>query len=129
MAPIVLLAADVGPVKQCLLTELDLNIYDNIRCPTTTDTAIACEFASTTLDCAMCCTVNTILKTTNWIFIGVMATSAVVAILGGYFIVTAGGNAEQVTKGRDYIKNSIIGLLIALLANAIPAVVRNVLGI
>ena len=129
MAPVVLLAADVGPVKKCLLTELDLNIYTNIRCPTTTGTAIDCGFASTTFDCAMCCTVNTILKTTNWIFIGVMAISAVVAILGGYFIITAGGNAEQVTKGRDYIKNSIIGLVIALLANAIPTVIRNVLGI
>ncbi len=129
MAPIVLLAA--GPATQCLLSETELNDYD-IRCPfvtTTTTDDVACKFSSTSSDCAMCCTVNTIIKTTNWIFLGVMATSAVIAILGGYFIVTAGGNADQVTKGRDFIKNSIIGLVIALLANAIPAVVRNVLGL
>ncbi|HDY72702.1 MAG TPA: hypothetical protein ENH90_00890 [bacterium] len=135
MVPLVIFAADVilaaeyGPATQCTTTELKLNDFADIRCPTVVEGGTACEFDSDTDDCAMCCTVNTILKTTNWIFLGVMAISAVVAILGGYFIVTAGGNAEQVTKGRDYIKNSIIGLLIALLANAIPAVVRNVLGI
>ncbi len=129
MAPVVLLAQG-GPATQCLLTESKLDDYD-IRCPEVTDatTDVVCEFDNTSYDCAMCCTVNTILKTTNWIFLGVMTISAIMAILGGYFILTAGGSAEQVTKGRDFIKNSIIGLLVALLANAIPAVVRNVLGI
>ena len=122
--PVMTLAAQDSPATRCLITE-DFD-YDNITCPAANN---YCDFDSDTDDCAMCCTVNTILKTTNWIFLGVMAISAIMAILGGYFILTAGGNAEQVTKGRDYIRNSIIGLTVALLANAIPAIVRNVLGL
>ncbi len=123
--PVMTLAAQDEPATKCIISE-DLSGYTNIACPVAGND---CDFDNTSYDCAMCCTVNTILKATNWIFLGVMTISAIMAILGGYFILTAGGNAEQVTKGRDYIRNSIIGLAVALLANAIPAIVRNVLGL
>lgn len=126
--PVMVLALD-EPATKCILTELKLNDYTGIRCPTVVTGGVDCEFSEDAYDCAMCCTVNTILKATNWIFLGVVTVSAIMAIFGGYNILTAGGNAEQVTKGRDYIRNAIIGLAVALLANAIPAVVSNVLGL
>ena len=50
-------------------------------------------------------------------------------VLGAYQIVTAGGNAEQVNKGRDYIKYAVIGFLIALLVSIIPAMIQNMLSL
>jgi len=123
--PVMTVTAQESPATKCVISE-DLSGYTNINCPAAGND---CDFDDPDDDCAMCCTVNTILKATNWVFIGVMAISAIMAIMGGYFILTAGGNADQVTKGRDFIRNSIIGLTVALLANAIPAVVRNVLGL
>lgn len=126
--PVMILALD-EPATKCILTETKINDYAGIRCPTVITGGVDCEFDDEDHDCAMCCTLNTILKATNWIFLGVVTVSAIMAIFGGYSILTAGGNAEQVTKGRDYIRNAIIGLAVALLANAIPAVVSNVLGL
>jgi len=127
MAPI-LAQGQYGPATQCTTTEMALNDFTGINCPTVVTGGTACKFNDPDEDCAMCCAVNTILKATNWMFVGIMAVSAVMVTLGAYFILTAGGNADQVTKGRDYLKYAIIGFVVAILANSIPALVRNVLG-
>ena len=40
-------------------------------------------------------------------------------IRGGYMYMTAGGDTGQVTKAKEYLKNSIIGLVIIMLAYSI----------
>jgi hypothetical protein len=43
---------------------------------------------------------------------GVLAL--IMIVLGGYYVMTAAGNAAQVSKGKSYIYSSLIGLAILL---------------
>lgn len=60
-----------------------------------------------------------------------LALTGVVAVvwmvIGGYQYMTAGGNEEQVEKGRRALTNSIIGLAVIILSYAIVQVVANFL--
>ena len=49
--------------------------------------------------------------------LGLLGTVALVYVIyAGYLIMTAGGNEEQVTKGKNVLKNGVIGLAIILSA-------------
>jgi hypothetical protein len=52
----------------------------------------------------------------NQIYIWALGVGALLALLmtvvGGYYYMTAGGNAEQSAKGQEYIWSSIIGLVL-----------------
>ena len=58
-------------------------------------------------------------------FVG--ALFVILIIYGGILWMTAGGKEEQVTKGRKYLINATIGLIIVILANIITALVINIL--
>lgn len=63
------------------------------------------------------------------IVFGVMAAVAVLFIvLAGFRMVTAQGDAQQVSKARSTIVYAVIGLLIALLAEAMVAFVLDKLA-
>lgn len=49
----------------------------------------------------------------------------VLFIYGGYLIMTAAGNEDQVSKGKDVIKNAVIGLVITLTAYSITSFVSS----
>ena len=87
-----------------------------------------CEFTSPTNTCGSCCVLDTIYTVTDWIFIIVIAISAIMIIMGAFNIITAGGTPEKVSTGRSYIIYAIVGLIVALLAKAIPAIARSILG-
>jgi len=54
------------------------------------------------------------------IFLGFVGVILLILILyAGFLWMTAGGNAEQVQKAKDYIKNAVIGLIILVSAFAI----------
>ncbi len=48
-------------------------------------------------------------------------------ILGGFWILTSAGNEEQSEKGRKTLLNSVIGLVVIMLATAIVRIVAGVL--
>jgi len=54
-------------------------------------------------------------------FLGLIAV--IVILIGGFMWMTAGGNSEQVAKGRSWIINGVIGLVIILSAYAIASFV------
>jgi len=54
-------------------------------------------------------------------FLGLIAV--VIILIGGFLWMTAGGNQDQVTKGRKFIINGVIGLVIILSAYAIASFV------
>ncbi len=88
-----------------------------------------CDFENLSgYTCGSCCIVDTIYTVTDWIFIIVISVAAIMVIVGAFNIITAGGNAEKVNSGRSYIIFAIAGLIVALLAKAIPAIARNILG-
>lgn len=46
-------------------------------------------------------------------------------VYGGYLWLTAGGNEDQVTKAKEIIKNSIIGLVLLMAAGIITYTIYN----
>src|SRR6185436_6366733 len=59
-------------------------------------------------------------KCVNQIYIWSLGLAVLLAllmiVLGGYHIMTAGGNAEQSTKGKEYISSALIGVVILFCA-------------
>lgn len=55
------------------------------------------------------------------------AIAVIFVIIGGYRYLTAGGNEEAATKGKNSVINAIIGLVIIMLAYVIITVVTNFL--
>jgi len=86
-----------------------------------------CNFDTNT-KCGICCVLNTLYNVTNWMFIISVALSGIFIMLGAFQILMAGGNSENVDKGRHYITYAAIGLIAGLLSKAIPAVVRMAVG-
>ena len=110
-----------GPVEECQLKH-DLSEID-----------AACAKGATVDETAtkawgMCCMLDAVYTATDWIFVVLMAFVAIMIIWGGVTLVTAGGAPEKVTSGRNYIVYALIGFAIALLAKALPAIVRALLG-
>ena len=65
---------------------------------------------------------------TDWIFTFLMALVGVMVILGAFTLTTAAGSPEKIKKGKDYILYAAIGLIVALLAKAVPALIKSLLG-
>ncbi len=118
-----------GAPDQCTI---DLNsavsgwtkAVDGLDCPISGD----CPFDSTQFDCGVCCLLNSVFTVTNWIFIFLMALSALMIIVGAFNYVTSAGDTTKTTAGRNYIMYAAIGIAIALFARAIPAIVKLLIG-
>jgi hypothetical protein len=76
----------------------------------------------------MLCLLNTIYNITDWIFVILMALAVIFVIIGAFTLVTAAGSPEKVSSGRNYIMYAAIGIVVALLARAIPALVKMIVG-
>jgi hypothetical protein len=79
-------------------------------------------------DCGMCCLLNTVYTVTDWLFFAISLVAVIFILIGGWTFVTAGGNAENTAKGRNYLIMAAIGILIALLARAVPSIVMMATG-
>lgn len=73
--------------------------------------------------CGMCCILDAVHTVTDWIFYGLMVVVGLLVVWGGFTIATAGGDPAKVGAGRSSILYAMIGLAVALLSQAIPAVV------
>ena len=87
-----------------------------------------CTFSDTAKTCGVCCIMDTVYTVTDWIFVGVVTLVVIFILWGAFNLLTAAGNPEKIKTGRDLIIFASIGMLVALLAKAIPWIVRNVLG-
>ena len=76
----------------------------------------------------MFCVMNTLYSITDWIFVILVALAGIFVIIGAFTLLTAAGSPEKVTSGRNYILYAAIGLIVGLLAKAIPSLVRMVSG-
>lgn len=79
--------------------------------------------------CAMCCLLNTVYTITDWIFFFLVAVAAIMVLVGGFNLLFAGGSPEKIDSGRKYIIFAAVGLLVGLLARAIPALVKTLGGL
>ena len=78
--------------------------------------------------CGICCLLSSILYVTDLVFMGLIALVVVFVLLGAFTIVTAAGASEKVNTGRNYILYAGVGLAAALLARAVPALVKYIIG-
>jgi len=88
-----------------------------------------CIFSDTTKTCGVCCLMDTVYTVTDWIFVGVVTIVIIFILWGAFNLLTAAGSPEKIKLGRDQIIYASIGMLVALLAKAIPYIVRSVLGV
>ena len=79
--------------------------------------------------CGLCCLLSTIFYAANWIFTIMIVLVILFVLWGAFEILQAAGDAERVNSGRDRITYAAIGLGIALMARAVPAIVRYVVGV
>ena len=63
----------------------------------------------------------------SWVFAIFVAVSIVFIVMGAFEFVTAQGDPAKITKARQSLIFAVIGIAIALMAFAIPRVVRNVI--
>ncbi len=68
-------------------------------------------------------------KITNLVFYLISSLAVLFVMIGGYFILTAAGNPEQMNKGRKIILYTIIGFAIMAISRGIIALIYLILGI
>ena len=63
----------------------------------------------------------------NWVFTIFIIVSVFFIIMAAFQFVTAGDNSEAISGARQKLIWSVVGIVVALLARAIPEVIRNIL--
>ncbi len=76
---------------------------------------------------AVMCMINTINRTAQVLFTIMMGIVVALVIFGGFLILGSGGNPESVEKGKKYITFAVFGVLVAVFAYAVPAILNLVL--
>jgi len=78
---------------------------------------------------SMCCLFSTIIYIVDWLFMIIMILVVILILLGAFTLITASGSEEGVKKGRNYIVFALVGVAVALLARALPYLIRSIMGI
>lgn len=76
-----------------------------------------------------CCIFDSIYIITTWIFWVVVGLVVMFVLLGAFFIVTAAGSPEKITKGRNFMIWAAVGAVVAFAAKFIPAIAAAIAGI
>jgi hypothetical protein len=116
--PALVSAANTEPLSGCTVTNA-ARLGNNCN-------AGPCVFD--TGNCALCCTLNTVYTVTDWVFFILMAVAVFMIILAGFKFVTGGDKPEETAKARQMILYAAVGIAVALLARAVPSLVKFVLG-
>lgn len=64
----------------------------------------------------------------DWLFYILLVVAALAIVIAGYLFVTAAGDADKVSKARNFIIYAIIGIIIAFLARGLIYFVGRVVG-
>ena len=72
---------------------------------------------------SMFCLIDTVQFTTNWIFYILTIIVTLMAIYGGFNIVTSSGDPKKMETGRKILTFALIGLVVALIAKFLPYVI------
>jgi len=87
-----------------------------------------CDVAitKTTKDWGAICLLNTIHRITDLIFLILMAIAVIMVLVGAIMFMTAAGSETQTKMARNILTYAVVGIIIALLARVIPAIVKMV---
>jgi hypothetical protein len=64
----------------------------------------------------------------DYLFYGLIALSIIMIVFAAFNYVTAGDNAEKVSKANKIILYAAIGIAVALIAKGVPLIVANFLS-
>ena len=121
VAPLAVLAVKTPELPSSCTLKADVETrLDIVGCG---DKDEICTYSDQT-DCGLCCVMGTILYVTDWIFVILVIMVIILVLTGAISIMTSAGSTEKVDTGRNQIMFAAIGFGIALLARAIPAIVR-----
>jgi len=82
----------------------------------------------TTPDWGTVCLINSINAVVDWIFLFLLVISVALIAIAGFLWMTSGGDAAKTKTAGQMIVAALIGIVIALLARVLPAVVLSILG-
>ncbi len=68
-------------------------------------------------------------KIIDFIFIVAFVMGPLMIMIGAWYMVTAGGAAENIKKGKEIIKYVIIGLILLMLAKGIIMAINKAFGV
>ena len=129
--PMIVLADDT--LQDCCKLRKDIQIdadscvKDSIVGPSGGSCTIG-SINCTTEKWGLFCVLNTIYAVTDWAFLIIVAIVIILVILGALNIMTSAGSPEKVKAGRDQIMYAAIGMLVAIIARAVPSIVRAIVG-
>lgn len=75
------------------------------------------------------CLMSTVGNATNWIFYIFSALAVIFIVIGAITMMTAAGDPEKFKTGRMYVLYAVIGVVVGLLAKALPAILRGIIGL
>ncbi len=124
-APLLVNAQNINPIEGCVL-ERSVT-YGEIDYPEGSE--IGPEYQTDPPEYwAILCVINVVNRAAQVTFFIMMGLVVILVIIGGFFILTAGANEENVDKGKKYITYAIIGVAISVFAYAVPDILTYILG-
>ena len=78
---------------------------------------------------AICCSLDPIFTVFDWIFVFAVVMAIILVVVGGFMLMTAGGEPEKLTKGRGWVIWALVGFAVAIAAKALPAMVTVLTGL
>jgi len=79
-------------------------------------------------DWAIVCMLHMVYYVTDWIFYIIIIGAGIMILYAAFLYLLAQGDSTSVSKANKLMIFAIIGLVIALMARAIPAAVRYIVG-
>lgn len=68
----------------------------------------------------------TLTKITDWLFAILLVVAAIAIIIAAFQFITASGDPEKVGSARQFVLYAMIGVLVALLAKGLVALVNTI---
>ena len=122
-----------GPTEGCTLvrdvTVRDFTVAKGVNVESGPDKVDAHKASGdlATSDWGTICIVNTVNSIVDWIFILLLVVSVGLIAVAGFMFMTAGADAEKQKTAGGMIRAAIIGIVIAILARVVPALVTGIL--
>jgi hypothetical protein len=67
-------------------------------------------------------------KASLWLLRIIIAVSVIMILVGAFYYTTSGGSEDKVEKGKKYIIYAVVGIAVALLAQAIVSLTQQFVG-
>ena len=75
------------------------------------------------------CTIDSVTTLTDWIFWIVFVVAAIIIVIAGLMYMTSAGDPEKTSKAKGVLIMGVVGIIVAVLAKFIPALVRYFIGV